>query len=279
MLGLKPLKLMAAWLLPAVAATNTAAAQSGLPGPTLSRSLGADNWAERESRYFPAEALRSGVQGLVDLMCGLTQHGGLVGCRVVVEDPSGLGFGEAALQIVALARENPVISIAPRSTGIPVPVNFCLRPTAIIQNFLELPEVVKNPDWVSRPTFQQVTTYYPRLAERKQISGVAVVECVVMTNRTLANCRVPFEAPAGFGFGDAALKMTTQWRMTPQTRNGVPRDGAKIRVPIGFGARPPPVPSLLSTPPAAPKTPDEACARAAMEKQTLIKPPTPSPIG
>jgi hypothetical protein len=57
---------------------------------------------------YPAKAMTAGVmrgRGVVE--CRVTHEGSLADCRVISEDPEGLGFGEAALKVAGLMAMNP----------------------------------------------------------------------------------------------------------------------------------------------------------------------------
>jgi protein TonB len=49
---------------------------------------------------------------------------------------------------------------------------------------------------------------------------------------SLSDCTVASEAPAGLGFGAAALQVAAIMKMNPWTKQGAPVDGGRIRLPI-----------------------------------------------
>ena len=70
---------------------------------------------------FPARAAASGVTGgSARLDCDVRQDGSLTDCRVSEENPSGMGFGDAALSVAHLFR------LAPQ-TGKPGPADLVLQ--------------------------------------------------------------------------------------------------------------------------------------------------------
>jgi protein TonB len=94
--------------------------------------------------------------------------------------------------------------------------------------------VVTNPDWVRKPTGEDLERYYPERAQRMNVEGRASISCTVNARGTLEGCSVSSEDPSDQGFGDAALRMSKLFKMKPMTRDGAPVDGGKITIPISF---------------------------------------------
>jgi TonB family protein len=108
-----------------------------------------------------------------------------------------------------------------------VPVNF-VKPTGPAASKFDTP-----PEWLRKPTFDQLMANYPAAAMSKGISGQAVIKCTVTTEGFLTVCSVVREDQPGMGFGPAALVLSRTFLMKPATKNGQPVE-AQIDVPIYF---------------------------------------------
>ncbi len=107
--------------------------------------------------------------------------------------------------------------------------------------------VIVEPRMVKRPDGADLGAYYPDAALRLGVTGFAVLRCGVAADGRLSGCEVLQEAPAGLGFGDAVLKLSTRFQMTPQTRDGVPTaDGREIMA-INFSLPPSARPPMRAT--------------------------------
>lgn len=91
-----------------------------------------------------------------------------------------------------------------------------------------------DPDWRRVENPGNPLRFYPERAQRLAVEGAATISCVVDASGRLQDCRVLDETPAGYGFGEAALRMKVLFRMKPLTRGGQPVDGGVVRVPIRF---------------------------------------------
>jgi TonB family protein len=94
---------------------------------------------------------------------------------------------------------------------------------------------ITQPDWISRPTARDLAELYPKAAAARRLEGQAVLRCGVEADGSLSGCSVSDESPPGEGFGDAALAMSSRFRMRPMTRDGAPVAGGRVNIPIRFG--------------------------------------------
>jgi TonB family protein len=92
--------------------------------------------------------------------------------------------------------------------------------------------VVTNPDWLKKPTFDQMMAVFPSKANG--VSGKAVIKCIVKTDGLLRACTVESEKPEARGFGEAALLLAPTFLFKPRLRDGQPEE-AWVTIPIKFG--------------------------------------------
>lgn len=92
--------------------------------------------------------------------------------------------------------------------------------------------VITDPDWVRKPTPEEIGAVLPLQAAMKRIEGRAVLTCTVTTTGSLRDCTAE-ESPARHGFAAAALRLAPGFLMKPPTENGRAVEG-KVSIPIKF---------------------------------------------
>ncbi|CAN5300762.1 hypothetical protein BH10PSE4_BH10PSE4_27480 [soil metagenome] len=212
--------------------------------------------AEIAAAYPPA-ARDQKITGDVTLDCAADAQGHVVDCKVEEEKPAGLGFGAAALGLSTKEK------IKPKDRN-DQPVGG--RRFQISYSFLAPGD--SNPDWMKKPTASDLAGVFPVAAAKKGVDGAATIQCQIDIEGFLQKCKVVAEAPAGLGFGQAALQLSPQFRMKPKIRGGKPVPAGEVTIPVlwsGFSeSRPTVVPgdSLVLDPPWE-STPTAAQVRAA----------------
>lgn len=138
---------------------------------------------------------------------------------VPIDTPQVDGLPQASLQPVPLDA-GPSPDVGRASTG-----------TAQVG-----PRTIVNPQWISRPTSEEMARWYPTNALERGLEGRATILCTVTLSGTLSACSVTSETPPGRGFGGAALRVSRYFRMSPRTVDGQAVEGSKIAIPLRFTA-------------------------------------------
>lgn len=91
--------------------------------------------------------------------------------------------------------------------------------------------------WAKVPGDRELMPYNPQRAQIEAVNGTVLLRCHVLRTKRVSKCRVTEESPPGYGFGDAALAASRDFRMNPPLRDGIPYEEAWIEVPVAFNNR------------------------------------------
>lgn len=112
------------------------------------------------------------------------------------------------------------------------------------------PSAAISANWVRMATWEEVHDFHPTRALSAKQSGRVQLRCQVTLARKLVNCLVAEEAPADWGFGTAALRLSRTLRVFPREVNNVPIDRGWVKFVVKFDVTPPraPVSGAAGTP-------------------------------
>lgn len=178
--------------------------------------------------------------GTAVLKCSVASGGGgrLNDCEIAGQVPKGSQFGAAARNLIGKFR----VKVAPEDmktyAGSDIAVSFRFYNPATPAGQARK---VEKPDWIVRIDPEKIVALYPQEAADAGITeGVGVADCLVASDGRLTDCRVSREAPAGMGFGQAAVLVAGVMQMDPWTPEGRPVAGARVKTPIQFNLAPEP---------------------------------------
>jgi TonB family protein len=92
---------------------------------------------------------------------------------------------------------------------------------------------------------------FPEAAAKAGLkTGRATVDCALDASGALTKCEVLNESTQGVGFGALAVQIAEVFVANPWDEDGLPVDGAHVRMPIQMNYAPPPDASAPSPAPA-----------------------------
>lgn len=175
---------------------------------------------------YPAKARAKGVGGAVVVSCTAGREGALLRCLRLKEDPTGYGFGLAALKLVRGMK----VTGAAGDAEVVVPVRFA--PELLQPGFR-----ATTPVWSATPSAADFQATVPKQEGGPNDVRVTLV-CDVQAGGVLAGCVVDREEPAGQGFGAAVLALAPKFRVAPWSAEGLPVVGGKVRLPVRYEMKP-----------------------------------------
>ena len=178
----------------------------------------------QNTSYYPPEARAAGLEGRALVACAV-RAASRIECSLESEAPDGSSFGAQALRLVTETAERLEL---PTGAVFRVPVQFSLHRGARIE---------RASAWDSIPDGEDFMRAFPSRALEQEVSGRAVLICEIRADRRL-DCTVLGEGPEGYGFGNAALRLYSRFRLSPEMF-GTPgyTVGERIRMPLTFLVR------------------------------------------
>ena len=87
--------------------------------------------------------------------------------------------------------------------------------------------------WLEQPDGREFRSNYPEHAAAQSVEGFSTIDCFVLLDGT-PDCRVIAEAPAGWGFGNAALAISRSFQVRPARIDGQPVATGRLRRTLRF---------------------------------------------
>lgn len=83
---------------------------------------------------------------------------------------------------------------------------------------------------------REILSVVPPEARQARQAGRAAVNCVILADQTLDECRIVSETPQGYRFGEAGLRAASFFRYRPpMTASGRPLEGQRVTINVQFG--------------------------------------------
>jgi len=215
------------------------------------------------ARAYPPQAREAGQAAQVQVACKTTPKGMLEDCQALdtqVRSPNGqavseatkAAFGKAALQLTRYYQErqpgppNPAregmasfrIAIGEFGPGVPTSKGLPTPPQSRPQAQAGAPPVIRQPDWINKPTGADIARLYPPEAVKQHFEGRSTLACGVDKDGRLTGCVaqgiMTFGAPDAIreDFRKATLELAGLFRMRPQTVDGMPTANGRVIIPI-----------------------------------------------
>ncbi len=189
------------------------------------------------------------ADGKVVFQCTVTKRTGrLSDCVVINSAASMAGFTGAARALTSKFEVNKE-ALAKVKEEVRVNLAFSFPD---MQSDTWSKRYLVHPVWLNTVSPDPNQPLFPEEAAKAGLkTGKATVDCVLAPGGALTQCEVVSESTPGMGFGALAVRIAQVFVANPWTEDGLPADGAHVRMPIRMDYTPP----AEGAPPAEPPTP------------------------
>lgn len=191
----------------------------------------------------PRAAMQAGVGGKVRLSCRVTAAGALTGCRILSEEPPGMGFGQAALTLMPQMLMTPAIKDgkAVDYDGVTIPITFP-KPSGSTGSRISGAQapgdiwvsVLSSVPWTATPSTEDIWEAYPPAARERRLSGRITLECTIQKDGGLSGCQSQNKDPDSEALMPAARALAKKFRAPLRFDEGKSTAGSHVLVPFDF---------------------------------------------
>ena len=170
------------------------------------------------------------ADGKVVLQCDLARSTGrMSNCVVANTSPGMAEFTGVAKSLVSKFQADPK-ALADIKGGARINIAFefpDMASPAWSQRYLT------HPQWTQTISPDPNQPLFPTEAAKAGLkTGSATVDCIVAASGSLTQCKAISESTPGVGFGPMAEQIASVFVLNPWTDDGLPADGAHVKMPI-----------------------------------------------
>lgn len=147
-------------------------------------------------------------------------------------------FAQRVIEAYSLAQLDDLLADKRFADGCPG-LNAVVRdrPDTVLSGFSAIgsvePRRIVNPLWITLPAPDAMADAYPARAKRRNLGGRVTLDCIIGGDGMIS-CSVLSENPQGFSFGDAALHLSSYFRIAPTLADGSSSAGRFVTVMFTF---------------------------------------------
>lgn len=177
------------------------------------------------------------AEGKVVFQCTVSKKtGSLSDCITLNTSPGMAGFQGAARALTSKFAVNKE-ELADVKEEVRVNLAFSFPD---MQSAAWSKRYLTHPVWLRTISPDPNQALFPQEAAKAGLkTGLAVVDCVMASTGALTGCETLSESNPGLGFGDLAIKIAEVFVANPWTEDGLPADGAHVKLPIRMNYAPP----------------------------------------